>query len=204
MMGIIAQFVLKIIAAGGYFGVFFLMALESANIPVPSEIIMPFSGFLVSAGGFNLWLIVLAGASGNLAGSLFSYWLGTMARRNVLRWNNHKINNEAERAEKWLNKWGNFAVFASRLLPVVRTFVSFPAGVMKMNLAKFSALTFLGSAIWCFILAEIGLILRSRWSILSVYFHRFDYLIVAAILGAAVYWFYWKNKRVEARATTGN
>ncbi len=212
-MEIIAQFVLKIIAASGYFGIFVLMALESANIPVPSEIIMPFSGFLISsasafgglpAGGFNFWLVVLAGAFGNLAGSLFSYWLGSLASRNVLKWNNHKINQEAERGREWLDKWGDVAVFASRLLPVARTFISFPAGIMKIDLARFSLLTFLGSFFWCLILTETGVILGSNWNVLAVYFHRFDYLIVAMVFGTAVYWLYWRYKNAEARATAND
>lgn len=198
----ISNFALTVIEWGGYLGVFFLMFLESANIPIPSEIIMPFSGFLASlvgspAGGFNFWLVVFVGAFGNLSGSLFSYWLGYLFRKGILHWNNHKVSGEVERAQGWLDRFGDWAVFISRLLPVVRTFISFPLGVLKTkSLWRFSVLTFSGSFLWSLFLTYLGFITGKNWEILHVYFRRFDYLIlVMIVIGTAwIIWKYFKNK----------
>ena len=111
----LSGFVLGTINNVGYLGVFGLMVLESANIPIPSEIIMPFAGFLASGGTLNFWLIVFLGAIGNLSGSLFSYWLGYLVRKDILKWNNHKIFGETERAKIWLDRFGDWAVFISRI-----------------------------------------------------------------------------------------
>ena len=194
----ISGFILRIIETGGYAGVFLLMALESANIPVPSEIIMPFSGFLVSggppAGGFSFWPVVLVGALGNLAGSLFSYWLGYLVRHNILLWNNRdKVSGEVERVKKWTERFGDWAVFFSRLLPIVRTFISFPLGVLKVkSLWRFSFFTFSGSFIWSAFLAWLGLTLGENWKILEVYFRKFDYAILALIVVGGVWWL-WRH-----------
>ncbi|MEK7634735.1 MAG: DedA family protein [Patescibacteria group bacterium] len=197
ILEIISKFVLATIETTGYFGVFVLMALESANIPIPSEVIMPFSGFLAASGVFNFWLVVFVGALGNLAGSLFSYWLGYLIRHNVLHWNSHRVNAEVERAQKWLDKWGDWAIFISRLLPVVRTFISFPLGVLKTkSLWKFSWLTFSGSFIWSAFLTYLGLMLGKNWQVLHIYFQKFDYMIVGIIV-VAIIWFcydYYKKR----------
>ncbi|MBI5306561.1 DedA family protein [Candidatus Wolfebacteria bacterium] len=195
----ILNFTLGVIGWGGYWGVFVLMALESANIPIPSEVIMPFSGFLAllagpPAGGFNFWLVVLIGAFGNLAGSLFSYWLGYLIRHNVLHWNHHRVSAEVDRAQKWLDRWGDWAIFISRLLPVVRTFISFPLGILKTkSLWKFSYLTFGGSFIWSAFLAYLGFILGENWQVLHIYFRKFDYLIVGLAIMAGIFILYRKK-----------
>ncbi len=174
---------------------FFLMFLESANIPIPSEIIMPFSGFLAASGIFNFWLVVFIGALGNLIGSLFSYWLGYLVRKGILRWDNHKISNEVERAKLWLERFGDYAVFISRILPVIRTFISFPLGVLKFkSLWRFSVLTFFGSFIWSGFLTYLGFIFGKNWEILSVYFRKFDYLILLSLM-IAIAWWGWKHFR---------
>ncbi len=192
----ISNFALLVIEKGGYAGVFGLMALESANLPIPSEVIMPFSGFLASSAGnevFNFWLVVFIGALGNLAGSLFSYWLGYLIRHNVLHWNSHRVSAEVERAQKWLDKWGDWAIFISRLLPVVRTFISFPLGVLKTkSLWKFSLFTFGGSFIWSAFLTYLGLMLGKNWQVLHIYFQKFDYLIVIIIMIIGI-WFLWSH-----------
>lgn len=194
ILEIISNFALAVIEWGGYSGVFFLMALESANIPIPSEIIMPFSGFLASPAGdgvFNFWLVVFIGALGNLTGSLFSYWLGYLIRHNVLHWNSHRVNTEVDRAQKWLDKWGDWAIFISRLLPVVRTFISFPLGVLKTkSLWKFSLFTFFGSFIWSAFLTYLGFIFGKNWQVLHIYFQKFDYIIIIIIAMGGI-WFIW-------------
>ena len=197
ILEIISHYVLLVIGTGGYSGVFILMALESANIPIPSEVIMPFSGFLAATGIFNFWLAVFVGAFGNLAGSLFSYWLGYLVRHNVLHWDNHKISLGVERARNWLERFGDWAIFISRILPVVRTFISFPLGVLKTkSLWRFSVLTFSGSFLWSLFLAYLGFITGQNWQILHVYFRKLDYFILAAIvIGIAwMIWKYFRNK----------
>ena len=189
----VSNFILLTIQKTGYLGIFFLIALESANIPIPSEIIMPFSGFLVVGGIFNFWLVVIFGAFGNLAGSLFSYWLGYLVRKNVLKWNNYKVSAEIGRAKEWVRRFGDWAVFFSRLLPIVRTFISFPLGILKVkSLWRFSILTFSGSFIWSMLLTYLGFVLGKNWGILEVYFRKFDYLILILIL-AGIGWWLWRH-----------
>ena len=189
VLEIVSKYILSIIESAGYFGVFILMALESANIPIPSEIIMPLAGFLASGGTLNFWLIVFLGAIGNLSGSLFSYWLGYLVRKDILKWNNHKIFGETERAKIWLDRFGDWAVFISRILPVVRTFISFPLGILKFkSLWRFSILTFFGSFIWSLFLTYLGFVFGKNWQVLHVYFRKFDYLILILILAAIIWW----------------
>ena len=186
--------ILFIIEETGYTGVFFLMVLESANIPVPSEIIMPFSGFLVSSGSFSFWPVALMGALGNLAGSLISYGFGYWARANINAWNQPRIQLKVERAKYWIARFGDYAAFFSRLLPVVRTFISFPIGFLGVqSLWRFSILTFLGSLLWCIPLTYLGFVLGENWRILEPYFRAFDVVIVLGILGALAYiiWEFW-------------
>lgn len=192
LIAAISLFVLKTIEYSGYVGVFFLMAVESANIPVPSEVIMPFSGFLVSQGVFGFWAVVLVGAFGNLAGSLFSYWLGFRWGRKALPYAKYLLIREHDitAAEHWFARFGNAAAFVSRLLPVVRTFISFPAGIFRVPLLFFSLYTFAGSFVWSAFLAYLGMVLGENWHALESYFRQFDVAIVA--LGAAVvaWWIY--------------
>ncbi len=193
ILEIISNFALGVIEWGGYWGVFFLMALESANIPIPSEVIMPFSGFLAVKGVFNFSSVVFIGALGNLAGSLFSYWLGYLIRHNILHWNNHGVNAKVEQAQKWLDRWGDWAIFISRVLPVVRTFISFPLGIIKTkSLWRFSWLTFSGSFIWSVFLTYFGFTLGKNWGILHIYFRKFDYVILILII-AAIGWWGWRH-----------
>lgn len=197
ILEIISHYTLLVIETGGYFGVFILMALESANIPIPSEVIMPFSGFLVSTGVFNFWLVVFIGAFGNLIGSLFSYWLGYLVRKGILHWDNHKVSGAVERTRVWLDRFGDWAIFISRILPVVRTFISFPLGILKTkSLWRFSVLTFSGSFLWSLFLTYLGFITGKNWQVLHIYFRKFDYLIlVMIVIGIAwMIWKYFKNK----------
>lgn len=194
ILEIISQFVLSVISTTGYGGVFLLMALESANIPIPSEIIMPFSGFLVAQGVFSFWTVVMVGALGNLVGSLFSYWLGYLVRHNVLGWNNHAVTQEVDRARAWIHRFGDWAAFISRLLPVVRTFISFPLGVLGVrSLWRFSLFTFSGSFIFSTLMTWLGYTLGQNWASLRGYFHTFDYVIVGVIVVGGV-WVVWRRR----------
>jgi len=187
----IANFITQLIASSGYLGIFFLMALESALIPIPSEIVMPFAGFLVSSGKFNLWYVTLAGTLGNLAGSLVAYVVGFyLGRGFILRYGKYVLFKEKHLllVEKWFKKYGDKTVFFSRLLPVVRTVNALPAGIGKMNLKKFIIYSFVGSVPWNFALTYIGFLLREKWDMILKYSHILD-IIVGVLLVCLIVWF---------------
>jgi membrane protein DedA with SNARE-associated domain len=189
----------------GYSGVVLLMAIESACIPLPSEIIMPFSGYLVSTGQMNLWGVAVAGAVGCVLGSLVAYWVGMYGGRPLIEKYGRYIllsHHDLDLADRWFAKYGEMIVFVSRLLPAIRTFIAFPAGVARMNLTKFVIYTFAGSLPWCLGLAYAGQKLGEQWNrdeTLKTWFHRFDFVIgILAVL--AVSWWIWrhvKHSRVQ-------
>ncbi|MDO8513764.1 MAG: DedA family protein [bacterium] len=191
----LGNFIIHVIRATGYGGVVGLMAIESANIPLPSEVIMPFSGFLVSRGVMNLWLVGVAGAVGCVIGSSVSYWLGAWGGRPLVEKYGRFIfvsNRDLERADKWFSRYGEWAIFISRLLPVVRTFISLPAGISKMHFKRFIVYTFLGSLPWTLGLAYVGVVLGDNWDSIRSTFHGFDYIIIVAIL-LAIVWYVMKH-----------
>ena len=196
LISFLASLIIGIIEKTGYFGITALMALESANIPIPSEIIMPFSGFLVFAGKFSFWLVVISGAVGNLLGSILGYFIGYFGGRPfVEKYGKYFFisKSDLEKADLWFSKYGQSIVFFSRMLPVVRTFISTPAGIAKMNFKKFCVFTFLGSLPWSVFLTFVGFKTGENWQILEVYFRKFDWLIaIMAIL--FVIWWVWKHK----------
>lgn len=193
ILSILSYFVINTISAMGYWGVVLLMAIESANIPLPSEVIMPFSGFLVFTGRFNLMWVAIAGGFGCLLGSLLSYWVGAKGGRPLIeRYGKYILisHHDLDIADRWFMKWGMGAVFVGRLLPVIRTFISFPAGIARVNIWKFSVYSFVGSIIWSYFLAWIGFKLGENWDSLKVYFHRFDYLIGGILLLGLILYIY--------------
>ena len=195
---ILSAFIVATISALGYAGVVLLMAIESACIPLPSEVIMPFSGYLVHTGQFNLWAVGFAGAVGCVLGSLVAYWAGMYGGRPFIEKYGRFVlisHHDLDLADRWFARYGEFIVFASRLLPVVRTFIAFPAGVARMNLTRFTLYTFLGSLPWCLGLAYVGQVLGEQWDkneALKSWFHRFDFLIGVAVLAAAAWWV-WRH-----------
>jgi membrane protein DedA with SNARE-associated domain len=208
IIGILSGFIVAVISSMGYAGVALLMAIESACVPLPSEIIMPFAGYLVYAGRFNLWAVGVAGAVGCVVGSLVAYYVGLKGGRPfVERYGRYILVSprDLDLADRWFARYGEVIVFASRLLPVVRTFIAFPAGVARMNLARFTVYTFLGSLPWCVGLAYVGQILGEQWDkneTLKTWFHRFDFLIGIAILAAAVWWV-WRHVK-HSRSDAGH
>jgi membrane protein DedA with SNARE-associated domain len=167
------------------------MAIESACIPLPSEIIMPFSGYLVSTGEMNLWLVGLAGAVGCVLGSIVAYHAGAWGGRPFIEKYGKYIlisHHDLDLADRWFQRHGDITIFVGRLLPVIRTFIAFPAGVARMNLWRFNLYTFVGSYIWSVGLAWIGMKLGEHWNTLGVYFHRFD-AAIGVILLIAVVWY---------------
>ncbi|WP_152046470.1 DedA family protein [Aureimonas psammosilenae] len=185
--------VLAAISFGGLFGVGFLMALESACIPIPSELIMPFAGYLVSTGRFELWPVALAGALGCNLGSQVAYTIGAKGGRPLAeRWSRHSVFGERELqlADRFFARYGAWAMFIGRLLPIVRTFIALPAGIARMNLWVFHLYTFAGSLIWCAALAYVGMRLDENWhdsATLKTVMHVADIAVAVALLGGAIW-----------------
>ncbi len=191
ILAAIATFITTTISTIGYGGIVLLMAIESACIPLPSEIIMPFSGSLVSTGRFTLFGTALAGAIGCVLGSVVAYAAGRFGGRQfVLRYGRYLLiaPSDVALADRWFERHGQFAIFASRLLPVVRTFISLPAGIARMRFIPFVIWTFVGSLPWCYGLSWAGMKLGANWTALEPWFRRFDVLIGAAIVVFAAVW----------------
>lgn len=202
IMHLITNFLINLITSYGYLAVFVLMTLESALVPIPSEVTMPFAGFLAGLGVVNFWVIILIGAFGNLVGSVASYYLGFYLREENIRgfirkWGRYLLIHEKDfdKGVSWLDKYGQSIAFFSRLLPVVRTFISLPAGIAEVDIKKFSLFTFLGSLIWSGVLAYFGLKLGQNWQIIDPYFRRFQYLIVGVFVLGVAYYIYTHIKK---------
>jgi membrane protein DedA with SNARE-associated domain len=192
---ILAKFIIDTISSSGYLGIVILMAIESACIPLPSEIIMPFSGYLVFRGDFELFRTGLAGAFGCLVGSVPAYYLGLDGGRPLVeKYGKYVLisHRDLDLADRWFERYGDWAIFFSRLLPVVRTFISFPAGVARMNFTRFVIYTFIGSFPWCLGLAYIGMKLGENWDTLGVYFHRFD-IVIGILIALGVLYYVWHH-----------
>ncbi len=196
----ISGFVTSVISASGYWGVGILMALESSAIPIPSEIIMPFAGYLVSIGKFTLLGISLAGAIGSVVGSAVLYAVGYHGGRPLIEKYGKYIlirREDLDSAERFFQKYGVASNFIGRLLPVVRTFISFPAGVAKVDIKQFLLFSFVGSFIWSFFLGYIGLKLGQNWASLRDYLHGLDYFIIAVLLAGVVWYLYRHFKKAK-------
>ena len=201
----IAAWIIAVISASGYLGIVFLMAIESACIPLPSEIIMPFSGYLVSTGRFDLIWVATAGAIGCNVGSIVGYEVGKRGGRAfVARWGKYVLLNmdHLAHAERFFDRWGSITVLVCRMLPFVRSFIAFPAGVARMPLLQFHLYTFVGSWPWCFGLAWVGMKLGAAWRTdprLSHALHYADAAVVA-VIAAGIVWFVWREiKKRRAR-----
>jgi len=193
----VAALVIKIISDSGYFGIASLMAVESACIPVPSEIIMPFAGFLTISGKLSFWLVVIWGAFGNLIGSIIAYAVGAYGGRPFIeKYGKYVLlgKDELDKSQRFFSKYGSISVFFSRLLPIVRTFISLPAGIARMPFAKFCSYTFIGSFFWSALLVYVGRFLGENWQSIEVYFRKFDWLIAALLILGVVYFVYKKIK----------
>ena len=202
MLESVAQWIIHVISALGYPGIVLTMAIESALIPLPSEIIMPFSGFLVSAGKFDLNLVALSGALGNVIGSLIAYGIGYWGHEKLVRRFIRKFGkwiliseNELDETEKLLHKYKDLVVLGSRVIPGIRTVISLPCGFAKLPLGRFIILTFIGSLIWSYFLASIGLVLGQNWHAIGPYFHKADTVVIASIILAVGWYIYHKIKK---------
>jgi membrane protein DedA with SNARE-associated domain len=203
ILTILFVFINAIVATTGYAGIALLMAIESACIPLPSELIMPFAGYLVSTGAMKLVWVATAGAIGCNLGSLIAYEIGCYGGRPLVvrygRWilMGHR---ELDWADRFFLRWGYMAVFIARLLPVIRTFIALPAGIARMPRGKFHIYTFLGSWPWCFMLAYFGMKLGENWRSLGKYFHKFD-AVIGAFLLAGIVWFLWSHWQNRLRVS---
>ncbi len=202
ILGILFVFIKSLIAATGYGGITILMAIESACIPLPSELIMPFAGYLVYTGAMKLLWVATAGAIGCNIGSLIAYEIGSYGGRPLVEKYGRRLllsKNELDWADRFFSKWGYLAVFFGRLLPVVRTFIALPAGVARMPRGRFHLYTFLGSWPWCLALAWFGMKLGENWRGIGKYFHKFDAAIGILIL-AGIIWFVWSHWQNRMKA----
>ena len=209
----LGAWVQTVILALGYGGIVLLMAIESACIPLPSEIIMPFAGAVtvstIAAGyghaPLNLWMVGIAGAIGCNVGSVVAYFVGARLGRPFLertRWVRFFVTpHELERVDGWFAHRGAVMVFVSRLLPVVRTFIALPAGIARMNQLRFHAYTFLGSLPWCLGLAYLGARAGANWSYLRPWFHRFDAVLAVLIIIGAVWFIRSRMRALKAHPT---
>lgn len=183
LIAVLAGFIITVISTMGYGGIVLLMAIESACIPLPSEIIMPFAGFLVFKGELLLWGVALAGAVGCVIGSIPAYYLGMYGGRPLVEKYGKWVlisHHDLALADRWFARYGEIIIFIGRLLPAVRTFIAFPAGVARMPMGKFVLYTFIGSLIWCWVLAYVGMKFGEHWKELEVYFHEFHMVLVVA------------------------
>ena len=204
ILGALFVFIQSLIAATGYGGITILMAIESACIPLPSELIMPFAGYLVYTGTMKLLWAATAGAIGCNLGSLIAYEIGSYGGRPLVEKYGRIIllsSHELDLADRFFHRWGYLAVFFGRLLPVVRTFIALPAGISRMPRGRFHLYTFLGSWPWCLALAWFGMKLGQNWRGIGKYFHQFD-AVIGVLIIAGIVWFVWSHwqNRMKANA----
>lgn len=202
MLSQLSTIIIHFVQSSGYVAIFILMMLESMFIPIPSEITMPFAGFLALQGHISLIGAIFVGAIANLVGSLIAYAIGFYLEESVVVTLIEKYGkyiflrkHEYERAMHWFKKYGNSVVFFSRLLPAVRTFISLPAGLAEMNIYTFSLYTFLGSLIWSGVLTYIGFYLGKNWESIHGVFSKFQYVVIALIIIAIAYYIYTHIKK---------
>jgi len=201
LIAILAGWIIAVISTLGYGGIVLLMAIESACIPLPSEIIMPFSGYLVFKGEMTLWGAALAGAVGCVLGSIPAYYLGAYGGRPLVEKYGKWVlisHHDLHIADRWFEKHGEIIIFIGRLLPAVRTFIAFPAGIARMHMGRFIAYTFVGSLIWCWVLAYVGMKMGENWVSLKVYFHQFHHVIAIAA-AAFVVWYVRRHLKAVRR-----
>jgi len=184
-----------------YAGVFVLMALESMIAPIPSELVMPFAGFLIFTGHFDPLAVMVASSLGSIVGSLLSYSMGLLGEPVVLRYGRYLFLNphHLEWTQKFFDRHGGKTIFIARFIPVVRHLISIPAGLARMPLMPFILYTLVGATLWNGFLTYLGVRLKENWRIVQQYTHILDYFVVAALLAGAAY-FFWKIKAARREA----
>ncbi len=199
----LVNFAVDVVEELGLAGIFVLMALESACIPIPSEATMLFAGFNVSEGHYSLLVVTLVGSVANLVGSWVAYWIGYAGRVDVLEKHGRKLHvkpSHLQWADRWFEKHGDVTVLVTRMLPIVRTFISLPAGVARMPFWRFSVLTFIGCAPWVFLLTFIGREVGDKWEDWKDSLHYVDYAVAACIVLGVAYLIV-RNRRNRGRGS---
>lgn len=197
-IALLVEWVKTVISAGGYKGIVALLALNSSGIPIPSEVILPFSGYLVYQGRFNLILVVLMGTIGCNIGSAIAYWIGAKGGRPLVeRYGKWVLmsHHDLDRMSGFFDRYGSITILIGRMLPIVQTYVAFPAGIARMSRVRFHIYTTVGSLIWYFCLAWVGMKLGAAWDTdprMHEWFHRF-HLVVVGALAVGVVWFVWSH-----------
>jgi len=210
MLESIAHFIQNVVLEMGYPGLFMLIALESTLVPIPSELVMPFAGFLAAKGDFNLWVVLVINSVGALVGSGICYWIGAVGGKPLLlkygKWfliRRHDI----EKTEKFFAEHGKATILIARFVPVIRHIISLPAGVARMKLVPFFVQTFIGSTVWGSFLIILGYELGSRWDTVANKIKKFDLVIgvvvVVAVVGVAIR-FYVRRRRRERGLAENN
>lgn len=197
----IIEFITQLISSWGYAGIYITMTLESTLIPIPSEIVIPFAGFLAYMGEMNIWLIVLVSSFANLTGSIIAYEIGKYLGRGFIeRYGKYVLLNmkHVELVERWFDRYGSLTVLFSRMLPVVRTVNALPAGIGKMNFPKFCIYTFIGSIPWNLALVLVGYLLKENWSLLEKYSLYID--ILAVFVAVAVIFYVARRIRLSTKS----
>ena len=197
----IIEFITQLISSWGYAGIYITMTLESTLIPIPSEIVIPFAGFLAYMGEMNIWLIVLVSSFANLTGSIIAYEIGKYLGRGFIeRYGKYVLLNmkHVELVERWFDRYGSLTVLFSRMLPVVRTVNALPAGIGKMNFPKFCLYTFVGSIPWNLALVLVGYLLKENWSLLEKYSLYID--ILAVFVAVAVIFYVARRIRLSTKS----
>ena len=190
--------ILQIISATNYIGIFLLMVAESMVLPIPSEAVMPFAGFLVASGQLNIILVAVVSTLGSIAGSLISYYIGLKGGKPfVRRYGKYFLLNEEhlEKAHRFFERRGEITIFFSRFIPVVRHLISIPAGSAKMNLKRFVAFTAIGAAIWNVVLVYVGMLLKEQWETVLSYTQYLDVTVIVALVGLAIYFITKRKQR---------
>lgn len=202
-LGGLTGWVAGVIEAAGALGVALLVALESIVPPIPSEIVLALAGYLAGEGRFHVVVVTLAATAGSLLGALFLYWMGAaLGEERLKRWLDRLPlvdRDDLERADRWFERYGRWAVFFGRMAPVVRSLVSIPAGANRMPLGEFVVLTTLGSGLWNSIFIGLGYALGARWDEVERYSSWFDYGILAILVAMIVSWAVKKRRRRAAR-----
>jgi len=204
IFSVIGSFALSTISHLGYVGIFFLMMLESMVVPVPSEFVMPFAGFLVAQGSINFILVIVASTLGSITGSIIFYFIGkTGGHTLVEKYGKYVLvdTEDIKKTEEWFKKRGQLTIFFARLIPVVRHLISLIAGIGKMNVKKFTVYTILGAALWNSILTYLGFILGQHWNEISQYAEELDVGIVILLVIGCLYFAYRHITRKKKNQT---
>ena len=200
ILALLANWIQEVITNLGAWGVALLMAIESCNIPLPSEVILPFAGYLVTKGVFSIHTAAIFGALGCVIGSIPSYYLGYFGGRKFIeKYGKYFLisKHDLEIADKWVDKYGDWAFFVCRMLPVVRTFISLPAGILKAKKRFFFTFTFFGSLIWSYLLVYVGIKLGENTQALKHIWHKFDAVIIIACMILGIIYIYHHIKHLK-------